>query len=253
MRHDLQHRQTDQCVHFIRPGGVFLRVCRLKSYCLFFGQLSLVAAHHHGPLIQIAADQQVDSFSIIRKGIFCHRVGRHIITVNDRSPLHGISVGEGRRDLIFLRRLLERLTGCFFQLFYRNILYLFDILFRNFQPLEDSLCQSRACLPAGESDSHGLCSAALDDSSLKQTFRIGSRHHGKHLRSAAGLSEQGDILRITAKGFDIVMNPLQGADNVRQPHIAGIFILFSVSGQIQEAGDAQPVIHGDHHDITAFA
>ena len=49
------------------------------------------------------------------------------------------------------------------------------------------------------------------------------------------------------------MDPLQGADNIRQPHIAGILILFSVSGQIQKAGDAQPVIHGDHHDIAAFA
>ena len=63
------------------------------------------------------------------------------------------------------------------------------------------------------------------------------------LSAAAGLSEDGNIVRVASKLCNIIADPFQRRYDVCHADIAGICkFIISVSGYIQKAQDVQPVI-----------
>ena len=71
--------------------------------------------------------------------------------------------------------------------------------------------------------------------------------------AAAGLSEDGHVLRVSAEASDVVMNPLQGGHQVVGACVAGVGVLLPERGQVAVAQDVEPVVHGDHHHLAQLA
>ena len=103
----------------------------------------------------------------------------------------------------------------------RNILYAVRLIMRNAQFIQD--CQAKFlchCLIVHVQDS-----AAHDYRLMEQTLGARHAHQGSNLSATAGLTENGHIIRITAKLADIVTNPLQCLDGIHHTHITRILVL----------------------------
>ena len=99
----------------------------------------------------------------------------------------------------------------------------------------------------------GIAYAAHDQSLVEQAVRRRDLHQIRHLHAAAGLAENGHVLRIAAKEGDIVMNPLQRRYHIRVTSVTGVFIFLTEGGQIQVAQNVQPMIYRNHHRIPLHA
>ncbi len=84
---------------------------------------------------------------------------------------------------------------------------------------------------------------------MEQPVRRGNLHQVEDFSPAAGLAEDGYIIRVAAKTGDIVPHPFQGRHQVRVACVGGVLVLLPIGGQIQIAQDIQPVVQGDHHHV----
>ena len=66
--------------------------------------------------------------------------------------------------------------------------------------------------------------AALADGPVEQAGSTGGGHQRQHLPTAAGFTEDGDIVRIPAKGGDVVLHPLQSRNQIHLTVVAGAVV-----------------------------
>ena len=143
----------------------------------------------------------------------------------------------GGRDLLI--GLCQRLIGQGFQLLY--------VLFRQAQLLQHGLDQGAA---VGFFWAQGaVVHAAHNDALLEQAVGRRGLHERGDLPAAAGLAENGDVLRVAAELGNVVMHPLEGSHQVRVSGIAGVPVLLPIGGEVQVAQNVQAVVHGDHHHV----
>ncbi len=83
------------------------------------------------------------------------------------------------------------------------------------------------------------------------------RERRSHLRAdgkrTGRLAEDGDVVRVAAKGRDVALHPLDSRQFVEQPVVAGR-VVGILRGQFrggEETENAQPVIHGDNQHAFA--
>ena len=82
----------------------------------------------------------------------------------------------------------------------------------------------------------------------EQTLRQRRRHLRADGKGTGRLAEDGDIVRVAAKGGDIAPHPLDGSQLVHQSVVARC-VVWILRGQLlggEETKNAQPVIHGDN-------
>ena len=95
--------------------------------------------------------------------------------------------------------------------------------------------------------------AALHDALMEQAVRRRGRHQRPDLHTAAGLTENRNILRVSAECRDIVMYPLQCSYHICVSCIRRIFVFFAKRREIEITEDIQPMVHGNNNDITELA
>ena len=94
---------------------------------------------------------------------------------------------------------------------------------------------------------------ALDDGLVEEARGGGHLHKRVDLHAAAGLAEDGDVVRVAAETGDVVPHPPQGHDDVVHARGAGEGVLLSKFGEVEIAQDVQPVVDGDHHHVSPAA
>ena len=94
--------------------------------------------------------------------------------------------------------------------------------------------------------------AGLHDGPLYQPSCPWERHHVIDAGSAAGLAEQGDVVRVSAESADVFADPHKSGQLVLYAEVArGFAFLLKLRGD-EIAEDVQPV--GDrYHDDAPFA
>ena len=95
--------------------------------------------------------------------------------------------------------------------------------------------------------------AALHDALMEQAVRRRGLHQRPDLHTAAGLTENRNILRVSAECRDIVMYPLQCSYHICVSCIRRIFVFFAKRREIEITEDIQPMVHGNNNDITELA
>lgn len=95
--------------------------------------------------------------------------------------------------------------------------------------------------------------AALRGDLMEESLRGGHVHQANNLSAAAGLPEDHYVAGISAKRFDVVVNPLQRCYQVSHSGLAGIRIVGAICGKIERSYDVKPVIHADRHHIAKLA
>ena len=87
----------------------------------------------------------------------------------------------------------------------------------------------------------------------KQALGQRRRHLRADGKGTGRLAENGDIVRVAAKGRDVAPHPLDGSQFIQQSVVAGC-VVGILRGQLlggEETKNAQPVIHGDHQHAFA--
>ena len=78
---------------------------------------------------------------------------------------------------------------------------------------------------------HGFVGhTAHNEATVEQAVGCGNLHQVCHLHAAAGLAEDGHILRVAAEEGDVVMHPLQCRHHICVACVAGVFILLAEGG-----------------------
>ncbi len=83
-----------------------------------------------------------------------------------------------------------------------------------------------------------------------QAFAFVHSDEGADFGATTRLAHDGDVGRITAEGFDVVLHPFEGFDEVEDADIAGIGITWVNSREIGETDGAQTMVDGDEDDIA---
>ena len=81
-----------------------------------------------------------------------------------------------------------------------------------------------------------------NDSFVEKTVCLRHLHERPDLCSTAGLTENGHIVRISAKATDVVTYPLKSRNDIQISCIGRGFILFSKGREIQIAQHIQPMV-----------
>ena len=91
--------------------------------------------------------------------------------------------------------------------------------------------------------------AAHEDALVEKALGRRGVQHGVDLSAAAGLAEDGHIVRVAAESGDVLMDPAQGFHQVGLAQVAAVGILPAVFAQVEIAQDVQPVVHRHHHHV----
>ena len=91
--------------------------------------------------------------------------------------------------------------------------------------------------------------AAHEDALVEKALGRRGVQQGIHLAAAAGLAEDGHVLRVAAEGSDVLMDPAQGFHQVGLARVPAVSIPFAVFAQVEISQDVQPVVHRHHHHI----
>src|SRR6185437_3446102 len=76
-------------------------------------------------------------------------------------------------------------------------------------------------------------------------------HQGADFSAAAGLAEDRDVARISAKCRNVLPYPFQRSHDVQHPNIARVCILLATQlSEIQIAKHIEPMVYGDDHDVV---
>ncbi len=96
----------------------------------------------------------------------------------------------------------------------------------------------------------GGAGPALDDGLVKETLCKRAGEQVANAPASRGLSEDGDVVGVSAKGCDVVLYPLQGLYLVEEAIVAGtpLGVFFRKSGKRQEPEGTQPVVDGHHYN-----
>ena len=91
---------------------------------------------------------------------------------------------------------------------------------------------------------------ALQDDPLEQALRFGVSCQGGGGDGAARLAGDRDAVRVAAEVCDVVADPAQGGELVREPEVGGPVVGLPVlaEGQVTERSDA--VVEGDDHQVA---
>jgi len=93
---------------------------------------------------------------------------------------------------------------------------------------------------------------AFNHRAVEQPLRGGHGQQRAYFGTAAGLAEDGDIVRIAAEPGNVIAHPFERLDDVQHPDIAGVGVLRAAdSRQVQIAEDVEPVIDRHDHDVVA--
>ena len=87
---------------------------------------------------------------------------------------------------------------------------------------------------------------------MEQTVCLRHLHERPDLCPAAGLAENGHIVRISAKTADVVTHPLKSCNDIQISCIGRSLILFSKGGEVQITKHVQPVVQRHHDHISVF-
>ena len=98
--------------------------------------------------------------------------------------------------------------------------------------------------PVGDQRKRG----ALGDRPGEQAIRGGAGQQRQHRRRARGLAEDGDPLRVTTEGDDVVGNPAQRRDLVAQSEV--VVESGAQPAELRIPEHPEPVGHVDHHDVA---
>ena len=224
------------------PGdlfGVAPELLRDHGHALLLGELVLMGhAGGKGELPEHAADDGGDGLGVVREA---HLPGvAHVELV-----LQGAVAG--------VVALLGDLRGhgliCLRQLFILDGLQLLHLIRREAQMLEHGLDEGAAVLVRGGAQ-QAVEHAAHDDAFVEEAVRLGDLHQVEHLGPAAGLAEDGHVVRVAAEARDVLVDPLQSGHQICVARVGGVLVLLPVGGQVQVAQDVQPVVQGDHHHVA---
>ena len=91
-------------------------------------------------------------------------------------------------------------------------------------------------------------SAALDDGSGHEVPGEGRDEECLHAHGTGALAEDGDMLRVSAKGLDVVLDPLQSGNLVHEAIVSALALFGREFRMAQEAQRAQAVIDGYEDD-----
>ena len=77
--------------------------------------------------------------------------------------------------------------------------------------------------------------AGHDNHLVEQALGLGDLPQHGDFPAAAGLAEDGHVVRVAAKAGDVVPHPAQGLHQVGHAHVYGVPILLPKGGQVQVA------------------
>ena len=82
---------------------------------------------------------------------------------------------------------------------------------------------------------------------------LGRRHgdYVAHFGAAAGLAHDGHVAGVAAEVRDVVMDPLQGRDEVQDTYVAGVLEVRTRRGEVGEAEGVEPMVHAHEDDVAA--
>ncbi len=89
-----------------------------------------------------------------------------------------------------------------------------------------------------------------DDGLVEETVGLGYLAQHGNLGAAAGLAEDGDVLRVAAEVRYIVPHPAQGLHQVGHAHVHGVLVFLAEGGHIEIAEGVEPMVYGDHYHIV---
>src|SRR5258708_6082994 len=87
-----------------------------------------------------------------------------------------------------------------------------------------------------------MACSTLGDGPAEETSCARHREEGGNTHAASRLAKDGDVLRITAEGSDVLLHPDEGRDLVEQAEVGALVT------QVEEAVHAETVVdgHADH-------
>src|SRR5690606_20242824 len=93
------------------------------------------------------------------------------------------------------------------------------------------------------------CEGTLDYGLVEQSARLGRVEQRIGLAATAGLTEQGDVARITTKGGDIVLHPFQRHHQVHLAIVAGTAVAaLRTQQRVREVAErAETVVDGHQY------
>src|SRR5260370_10949788 len=90
-----------------------------------------------------------------------------------------------------------------------------------------------------------MACSTLGDGPAEETSCARHREEGGNTHAASRLAKDGDVLRITAEGSDILLHPDEGRDLVEQAEVGALVT------QVEEAVRAEAVVDGHADDSVA--
>ena len=97
-------------------------------------------------------------------------------------------------------------------------------------------------IPGGDNAGH-------DDHLLEQVLGLGNLPQHGDLGAAAGLAEDGDVLRVAPKAGDVLLHPAQGLHQIGHAHIYAVPVFLPEIEHVQIAEGVQAVIDRHHQAV----
>ena len=249
-------RQAENGIHRQEINRRFSRIRFFVKSQQFFRVFSILFLQHlHGlfswnavfsrnsrteiKLAQCCSDQKRDCLRMLRKAML-HRIAqiffsdmRHIsyITACCRNSRRGLQIGFGKLCI-------------------GNRLQFFHLVFRKTKFFQHS-CHNLSAILFFRIPLEPV-HAALNDPFMEKTVCLRHLHERPDLCPAAGLTENGHIVRISAKAANIVMYPLKRRNDIQISCIGRGFILFSKGREIEITKHIQPVVQRHYDYISVF-
>ena len=206
-----------------QPGELLLQAALHPGVPAFQAEAGYKEVH----LVLVAANQNVDilgcAAGVCRKG-----VGGQVLSV----PLRELVQEKHRRS--GFQQLLA--------------VHLQEIGHRPAAQGIHQLLRARDGLFRGTGQVHGT---ALGNEPME--VLLGTRNQGQQgaAASSGGFTPDGHVVRVPAKGCNVLVHPLERLHLVQQAQVLGIRILGAVRqmAQVQETHDAQAVRNGNHDDV----
>ena len=86
---------------------------------------------------------------------------------------------------------------------------------------------------------------------MEQSPGFRRNHERQHAARPGGLAEQRDVSRIAAKSVNVILNPLQGGNLVKQREIIDALARFLLQRRMgKKAQVPQPVVDRHHDNVT---
>ena len=203
---------------------LFHRELRPLAVILHFAKLRNDGAHHGGNLQRSGAETAMEGIA-------------GIVLVGHGGPVDLLSLGF--QSLCGLVHRPDKLG-------HRHLFQLLHIFFLNAQVLQN--LQNQLFGGTG-GDKVIFHHAGHDNHLVEQALCLGDLSQHGHLHAAAGLAEDGHIVRVSAKAGDVVPHPAESLYQVGHAHVHRVLIFLPKIGKIQIAKGVQAVVHRDHHHV----